>query len=101
MSGTLLGVDTEDLLLSVMLSDGETGEFPRVRIYNDAGTEQAGSPVDLSHVADGFYQGTWTPSGAGQFSPTVLSDTDGTYLTLASRKHGAFCIRIEYWTHLI
>jgi hypothetical protein len=41
--------------LSLQLYDGAVGKFIRARLYNQAGTQIAGSPVALTHVAGGLY----------------------------------------------
>lgn len=47
----------EDVVLDLALADGDTGSFPQAIVYNSAGAVVA--TVNLSHVADGLYQGTF------------------------------------------
>lgn len=60
------GVISETLLLELGLSDGATDKFAQAKVYDDAGAVEA--TVDLDHVADGLYQGTYVPANAGHFS---------------------------------
>lgn len=46
--------------LSLALPDGDTAQYPRALVYDPSGSLDA--TVDLSHVANGLYQGNWTSS---------------------------------------
>lgn len=72
------GVVGSPLLLEVALADGVETRFPRARIYDAAGVFQI--DVDLTHTADGFYQGLWTAGPAAQYVAhyTVFSDAPRT-----------------------
>jgi hypothetical protein len=55
--------DTIDL--SVALYDGAEDQYPQAKIYDTAGTLV--STVNLSHSANGLYQGTYTPDGTYKY----------------------------------
>lgn len=74
----------EPVLLALQLFDGDTTRGVRARVYNDAGTEQSGSPFNLTHSARGIYRNNsgWTPTTQGEFIVNYEVFTDGTYTTL-------------------
>lgn len=80
------GFAGDSLLLTLVLQDGDTGKFPQVSIYNDAGSLQ--TTLNLSHVANGLYQVTWTSSEVvGHYSAIFIVYNDGAH-TQVSNKHG-------------
>lgn len=42
--------------LNLVLEDGATDQYPQAHVFNNAGTEIAGSPFDLTHVSIGLYK---------------------------------------------
>jgi hypothetical protein len=46
----------QEVPLALQLSNGATNKFPRAKIYDESGTELAGSPVVLTHVSAGLYK---------------------------------------------
>lgn len=46
----------ETVPISLQLFDGATNKYPRARLYKIDGTELSGSPVALSHIANGLYK---------------------------------------------
>ena len=69
-----LGVDVP---LQLVLSDGATGLFPQVTIYNSAGA--VAGTVNLSHTANGLYQGTFLAAdntAVGKFSVLFIIYSD-------------------------
>ena len=46
----------EILPLALQLFDGDTAKYPRARLFKADGTELSGSPVALTHVANGLYK---------------------------------------------
>ena len=60
--------------LELMLFDGAAGKGVRVHIRTTAGTSI--STVDLAHIGEGFYTGTWTPASIGYFHANYIVYTD-------------------------
>lgn len=95
MSDLILG---QVVPLSLQLSGAETNKYPRVRIYNSAGSEVAESPIDLTHVANGLYKNATYNMPASAFviaQYTVYSDAghttvDTTYSTRVTETYDLF-----------
>ena len=64
-----------DVLLTLALKDGSTGEAPTAQVVDDTGTPIAGSPFAMSDRGDGLYQATLTAPASGDYS--VLFETSG------------------------
>ena len=71
-----VGVSTP---LELMLFDGATTKAVRVRIRTTSGTLVAS--VNLTHIGDGLYTGSWTPAVAGYYHAVYIAYTNSTYLT--------------------
>jgi len=88
----------EKLDLNLQLGEGEIDLFPRVHIYDDAASEIAGSPVDLTHIAKGLYSdsGLVVPSGSTHFKAQhiVFSDSGHLIETDYDRKVEVFQIYV-------
>jgi len=83
----LLGFRGQDLLLTLVLADGDATRFPRARVYDDTGSEVTGSPFDLAHVANGLYQDVWVnPDVEGHFSAIFIVYNDAGH-TVVSNKY--------------
>lgn len=54
------------VILSILASDGSTGLFPQIKIYNSAGGLEA--TIAATHVANGLYQANWVPANQGYFN---------------------------------
>ena len=72
------------LRLELSLTDRVTTRFPRAIVYNELNAAIA--TIDLAHVADGLYAGSWTPTTTGQrsihyttFSDVPRTSVDATY----------------------
>ena len=72
----------DTVLLELVLADGDTTRFPQAEIYDDAGAAIGASPVDLSGVADGLYQGTFTAPAVGGYSIIYITYSDAGHTTL-------------------
>lgn len=73
-------------LIGIMLYDSASNQFPRARVYNAAGTEQSGSPFNLTHVANGYYSNnSWTPTVEGIYFVAIRIFSDAGYTTLSPR----------------
>jgi len=76
----------QTLAIGLKLFDGATNQFPRVRVYNSAGTEQTAapfsSPIALTHRAVGFYSATVTPTAEGEFFIVYQVYSDAGFTTL-------------------
>lgn len=46
----------EDMHLTAVVSDGNTGLYPRALIYDKAGNATPLAILDLDHVAEGYYR---------------------------------------------
>ncbi len=80
--GRIAEVNTATLLL-LKTYDGNTSRGVQARVYNDAGTEQSGSPFTLTHAARGNYKSTsWTPTVQGTYYVNYEVYTDGTFASL-------------------
>lgn len=74
------------LPLELTLPDGDITKFPRAHVYNSAGTEVAGSPFALTHIANGFYRSLdYTPGVNGQFSAVFIVYDDAGFTTLTTK----------------
>jgi len=56
-------------VLALQLSDGAVDQFPRAFIYRAGALE---TTVALTHVAQGLYQGPWTPAAAEPYEVIYL-----------------------------
>lgn len=65
--------------LELMLFDGADTKGVRVRIRTTAGVLI--STIDLTHVGEGLYTGSWTPASVGYYHANYVVYTDGTFLT--------------------
>lgn len=74
------GVVGQALLIEASLSDAATAKFPRAIIYDEL--TAVATTVDLVHVANGMYFGSWTPAAVGAFVEhfTVFSDSGHTVI---------------------
>ena len=72
----------DTVLLELVLADGDTTRFPQAEIYDSAGVAIVASPVNLSHVADGLYQGTFTAPAIGGYSIIYITYSDALHTTL-------------------
>jgi len=78
------GFIEDSLLLELELGDGDTGKFPRVRIYDAAAALQ--TTIDLVHVAFGLYQGAWaSPPALGHFSAVFIVYNDAGHTVVSNR----------------
>lgn len=59
----------------VVLEDGVQNQYPRTSIYAAGGTVPLAT-VDLTHKAEGRYEGTWTPSAPGTYSAHTIIYSD-------------------------
>jgi hypothetical protein len=62
----LLATVNEAIALSVLAADGRTDLYGQVRVYNPAGSLV--STLDMTHVTEGLYSVSYTPSTEGVFS---------------------------------
>jgi len=72
----------DTVLLELVLADGDTTRFPQAEVYDNAGAAIVASPVNLSHVADGLYQGTFTAPAVGGYSIIYITYSDVGHTTL-------------------
>ena len=82
----ITGVVGEDVLVSLSLSDGDTGSFPQAKVYDAAGLVVA--TIDLSHVADGLYHGTFLAADndtIGDFTVRDIVYQDAPHTTPANK----------------
>ncbi len=54
------GTTNSVITFGLTLAQGEINQYPQVKIYD--AHENLDATVNLSHVADGFYNGVWTPN---------------------------------------
>ncbi len=78
--------------LTASIGSGATDVYPRTKVRDSAGTLVA--TVDLAHVADGLYSGSWTPDEAGQFSALTIFYSDAGHTTLADYDRGGADIKV-------
>ena len=80
----MIHIDKDDTTyIGFSAVDGEENLYPRVKIHNISDTLI--STVDLSHVADGKYRGTWTPDTVGYYGVSVITYTDAGHTTESSK----------------
>lgn len=81
----------DPLPLELVLADGNTGRFPRARVYNSSGVEVGGSPFNLTHVAGGFYRNTaFTPGADGSYTAIFTTYLDAGYTMIGARYGRAY-----------
>ena len=77
-------------LIEIQLYDGDATQFPRVRVYDNAGTELTGapynSPIDLTHRATGLYTATVTPTSEAEVVLTSIIYSDAGH-TVINKKY--------------
>ena len=69
-------VTGDTVLLELVLVDGDTSRFPQAEIYDDTGAAIGASPVDLSSVSGGLYQGTFVAPAVGNYSIIYITYGD-------------------------
>lgn len=79
--------------LACQLEDFATDKYVRATIRNAAGAEVTGSPVDLTHVADGYYSGVLAMPAVPVVVQCIVY-TDALY-TVKSDAHGPSTERFE------
>ena len=73
------------LPITAVLSEQDGGKFVRARVYDSSGSEVAGSPFSLSHVAEGFYiSNAYTPTVKGTYIVNVQAYDDAGFTTLSA-----------------
>lgn len=72
---------TEPIPLQVLAADGRQDLFARIRVYDSAGN--LATSLSGTHLADGLYSATWTPSTEGFFSYIADLFFDGAFLVSA------------------
>ena len=72
--------------LSLKLTDGATGLFPRAVIYSPAPVPVA--TVDLTDSGQGLYRATWLPPATGAFDVVDLVFSDAGHTTDAEYEQG-------------
>lgn len=84
----------DSVLLVLSLIDGAENQFPQARIRAVAGSVQY--TVNLTHVGDGVYHGTFTATQTGAFSVNYLVYTDSGHSILnLSYGHQTDLLRID------
>lgn len=68
--------------LSLQVSDGSVGLYPRATVYGDG--DSALDTVDLVHIGGGLYRAEWTPSSAGVFDISYKIFTDSGHTSPAN-----------------
>jgi hypothetical protein len=71
----------------MLASDGNTALYPRIHIYNSAGSVVA--TLNLTHVAEGMYTSSWTPALEGWFTAVGNFYSDSGHTTLDTNYLGA------------
>ena len=79
------GTKDVQLTIGLTLAEGEVNQFPQVKIYDEA--DNLDATVNLAHVADGFYNGTWTPNTTEFHYANAIIYTDGAH-TIESTTYG-------------
>jgi len=80
MSETITTAPSTSIKLSMTLSDGGTGSFPRIRVYDE--NDVLDATVDLSHVALGYYDGAYTTSATrGRYHAIGIVYSDAGHTT--------------------
>jgi len=60
------------------LPDGYTGSFPQAEIY-EPGNPTPVATIDLTHIAKGRYEGSWTPTSVGTYSALFIVYADAAH----------------------
>lgn len=75
-------VTSQPALLSLTLTDGETGVYPRAYLWRNGTQETA---VSLSHAGLGRYTGVWTPAQNTKYNAVYRVYSDAARTTLATQ----------------
>ena len=73
--------------LIYIAEDGDTSLFPQAVVRDSSAVAVAGSPFNLTHVANGFYRTTVASLADGRYSAHYIPYTDAGH-TILSKKHG-------------
>lgn len=68
--------------LTLVLEDGDTAKFPQAKVFDEAGGVTPLFTVNMGHVAEGYYFGTFTVPSAAKFNAvyTVFTNAARTIL---------------------
>lgn len=88
----LHGTKDVAMMLTLTLASGETNQYPQIKIYDNVDALE--TTVNLSHVADGTYKGTWTPTANGRYNANMIVYTDAGH-SIESTKYGRRGAHIE------
>ena len=79
------GTTNSVITFGLTLAQGEINLYPQVKIYDS--NDNLDATVNLSHVADGFYNGTWTPNTSEYHYGNAIVYTDAGH-TVESTTYG-------------
>ena len=65
--GSLIASAGDIVPITLFLDDEDTTKFPRAKVFDSAGNPTPLAIVDLLHVAEGLYRGTWTIPSRDKF----------------------------------
>lgn len=75
--------------------DMSTSLYPQAKLYNSSGTLV--TTVNLSHIANGNYQGTYTPDGSYKFlSGSIIAYTDSGHTVVGAYDPVGISLFIDY-----
>jgi len=79
------GTKDVQLTLGLTLAEGEVNQYPQIKIYDEA--DNLDATVNLVHIADAYYNGTWTPNTSEYHYANAIIYTDGAH-TVESTVYG-------------
>ncbi len=80
---TILANVGETVPITLVLEDGNTAQFPQAEIYDEAGGATP-TTVSLTHVANGYYRGTYSVTSAEKQTIVFIVYSDAGHTTESS-----------------
>lgn len=80
---TILANVGETVPITLVLEDGNTAQFPQAEIYDEAGSATP-TTVNLTHVANGYYRGTYAVTTAEKQTIVFVVYSDAGHTTESS-----------------
>ena len=79
------GTKDVQLTIGLTLAEGEVNQYPQIKIYDEA--DNLDATVNLVHIADAYYNGTWTPNTTEYHYANAIIYTDAGH-TVESTTYG-------------
>lgn len=84
-----------NLLLELLIQDGNAALFPRAFVYDSAGAQITGSPFALTHLANGLYRATTGVVADGYYTAVYIPYSDAGFTVLAPYKRATDTFEVD------